>query len=257
MPTVPKSSSSTHPFVRPTKRPMTRAPKPAAAYHDDSDDGVAEERPRTSRGPVERADRKVVGEFASGWGGQKKIGRKGSEWAPKLEAEEGSPAIIKFFQDEGPFLVYRQHWCPWMPKGEKKSYVCAGDDCPICDKGDRPAYKEVYNVIDVTDPEDPKVVILTLGRRDSKKLVTLNNDRTGPLTNPSTYYRFERLGDGSDGPIQTQINAVKARDLEEDWDVTPLTEDEIQELASRAWTAESVISLSSMEVLQQVADLSD
>ena len=55
------------------------------------------------------------------------------------------PQLIKFLQDR-PFATYQQHWID-RPKG-KKSFVCMGDGCPLCEiLGDKPRGKFAFNVL--------------------------------------------------------------------------------------------------------------
>jgi len=61
--------------------------------------------------------------------------------------------LIKFLDGE-PSLTYYEHWLNELDG--KKSFVCLGDDCPLCEIGDDPRYRVCFDVIDLSGPGDPK-----------------------------------------------------------------------------------------------------
>lgn len=109
--------------------------------------------------------------------------------------------LIKFLDDE-PFITYYEHQLNELDG--KQSFVCLGNDCPLCEIGDDPRYRACFNVIDLSDPDDPKVavwraapdpadglmdgtfkesaVILVTGRRG---LARIADELPGPADEPS------------------------------------------------------------------------
>ncbi len=126
--------------------------------------------------------------------------------------------LIRFLQDE-PFMVYQAHW---VEREGKKSFVCLGDDCPLCIiADDKPRGKFAFNVLVLSD-EEPSVQILTAPPTLARQLEAANSDpRRGPLT--KYYWSISRQGSGP----QTQyiIEKVKPSDLAEEWDLDPETVD--------------------------------
>lgn len=123
------------------------------------------------------------------------------------------PVLIKFLED-APFKTYDQHWID-RPKG-KRSFICLGDDCPLCDiLGDKPRPKLAFNVL-VLSGETRGLQILTappmLGRQLRK---VHDDDRKGPLSRE--FWEISRSGTGP----QTiyNLNFVRGRDLQEEWDL--------------------------------------
>lgn len=121
------------------------------------------------------------------------------------------PVLVKFLEN-APFKTYSQHWID-RPKG-KRSFVCLGDDCPLCDiLGDKPRPKLAFNVV-VLSGESQGLQILTappmLGRILRK---VHDDDRKGPLSRE--FWEVSRTGTGP----QTVYNVdfVRGRDLEEEW----------------------------------------
>lgn len=55
--------------------------------------------------------------------------------------------LIKFL-DEEPSLTYYEHWLNELDG--KTSFVCLGDDCPLCEIGDDPRYRVCFDVIDLS-----------------------------------------------------------------------------------------------------------
>lgn len=121
------------------------------------------------------------------------------------------PVLVKFLEN-APFKTYNQHWID-RPKG-KRSFICLGDDCPLCDiLGDKPRPKLAFNVV-VLSGESQGLQILTappmLGRLLRK---VHDDDRKGPLSRE--FWEVSRTGTGP----QTVYNLdfVRGRDLEEEW----------------------------------------
>lgn len=149
------------------------------------------------------------------------------------------------FLDDGPFLVYEQHW---IDREGRKSFVCLGDDCPLCAiAGDKPRPRFAFNIISLSE-ETPEVQIMTVPKTMVQLLQTANDDpRRGPLT--KYYWSVSRLGTGRD--TQYTLDRVKATDLAEEWE---LDADEIDAIASKAVKYDSkALYVSPREELLEVA----
>lgn len=119
------------------------------------------------------------------------------------------PQLVKFL-DNQPFAVFDQHW---IERQGKRSFVCLGEDCPLCDKGDTPRAKVAFSIVNLS-AEEPVVEVLLTGPMLTNQLASLDKDpKTGPLDR--IYWSMSRQGKG---PKTTySVLPVKPRDLDEDW----------------------------------------
>lgn len=149
--------------------------------------------------------------------------RESGEYAADFRFSD-TPQLVRFLED-APFSVYFQHW---LERDGKKSFVCLGDDCPLCTiAGDKPRGKFAFNVL-VLSEEEPTVQILTAPPTLARQLKAANEDtRRGPLS--KYYWAISRQGSG---PQTTYtLDRVRASDLEEEWELSP---DEVDETAASA-----------------------
>ena len=153
------------------------------------------------------------------------------------------PQLVKFLQDR-PFATYEQHWIE-RPKG-KKSFVCLGDNCPLCDVlGDKPRGKFAFNVL-VLSGETQGVQILTAPPSLARQIKKAHDDeRKGPLD--KEFWEISRLGMGP--TTQYTLNFVRGRDLAEEW---KLSSDAVNELVAAAvpFTAEVIRETPRSEMLE-------
>jgi len=120
------------------------------------------------------------------------------------------------FLDDAPFSVYQQHWVD-RTEG-KRSFVCLGDECPLCDiAGDKPRGKFAFNVLVLSD-EEMTVQILTAPPTFARQLRAANDDeRRGPLS--KHFWAVSRQGSG---PQTTYtLERIRAAELAEEWDLDP------------------------------------
>jgi hypothetical protein len=153
------------------------------------------------------------------------------------------PQLVKFLED-APFASYEQHWIE-RPKG-KKSFVCIGDACPLCDVlGDKPRGKFSFNVL-VLSGDTQGVQILTAPPSLARQIKKAHEDeRKGPLS--KEFWEISRLGMGP--TTQYTLNFVRGRDLAEEW---KLNSDAVQELVAAAvpFTAEVIRETPRSEMLE-------
>jgi hypothetical protein len=175
---------------------------------------------------------------------------------PKREGAGDYPTDFKFseqvqlvrFLDNAPFMVYEMHW---LEKEGKKSYVCIGDDCPLCTMvGDKPRGKFAFNVLVLSD-ENPTVQILTAGPTLARQLRSANDDpKRGPLN--KHYWSISRQGTGPQTTYTLQRE--RATDLAEEWGIDP---DDVAVLTANAvrYTTDSIYVTPRAELVQVARQL--
>lgn len=213
---------------------MVNKPDVDADFYDDLDEDVEDAAPK--HGTTVQA----------GWDAADKMLK------PKREGGGDYPTDFRFseqvqlvrFLDNAPFMVYEQHW---LDRTEgKRSFVCLGDDCPLCTMvGDKPRGKFAFNVLVISD-ETPNVQILTAPPTLARQLRAANDDpRRGPLN--KFYWSISRQGSG---PQTTYtLDRVRATDLAEEWDLDPEAINAIAADATK-YTTESVYVTPRNELIQ-------
>lgn len=173
------------PIVKKKAKPALKAvakkspPKKAIAKRsqvvDDDDEEVSQ------RGPK-------VGRVGEGWGGAEEIAR-GSDFIKNVDWKNDSHKagdnryhLVSFLED-APYASLSVHW---LERKGKRSFVCIGDDCPLCAAGDDPKAEYRFNVAVYTDG-DPVVRSLNCGVRLYKKI---KSKAEAPLTKPLPKKRY-------------------------------------------------------------------
>ena len=155
--------------------------------------------------------------------------------------------LIKFLQDR-PFATYQQHWLDAIIKG-KKSFVCMGDGCPLCEiLGDKPRGKFAFNIFVITG-ETTGVQVLTAPPSLARQIKKAHDDeRKGPLDRE--FWEISRMGTGP--TTQYTLNYVRGRDLAEEW---KLSLDDVNEQISTAvpFTADEVVRETPRSELLEIA----
>ena len=150
------------------------------------------------------------------------------------------------FLEDDPYASFLQHWCDWVPKGHKMSYICSQQNCPL-DDIDTPIARVRFNILDLSGD------VPLLSTYECGMTITDTLDKYGrgePLS--GRYFAISMVGDKTK---RTQIRPVKIRDLEEDWNgFKALTEDEIDKFDAKLWD-DSSLERSSAKELQEVADM--
>ena len=157
------------------------------------------------------------------------------------------PQLIKFLQDR-PFATYEQHWIDAIAKG-KKSFVCIGDGCPMCEiLGDKPRGKFAFNVLVLTG-DTTGVQVLTAPPSLARQIKKAHDDeRKGPLNRE--FWEISRMGTGP--TTQYTLNYVRGRDLAEEW---KLKLEDVMALVAGAepFTAEEVVRETPRSELLEIA----
>ena len=84
-----------------------------------------------------------------------------------------------------------------------------------------------------------------------------DDDRTKPLGREDMYYSIYKTGGGKKGPVVTHLNAVKARDVLEDWQIDPFTADELEAFTKDFVTEEDVVFVNTKQELRDIVDSYD
>jgi hypothetical protein len=170
----------------------------------------------------------------------------------RLEVPEGGRKrkLIKFLQPE-PITHYYEHWVP-RANGKKRPYVCLGDVCAICGIGDRAKPVLLWNIVDM---DDGLVKVWVLSKDPAKKVEECydelaDSDKT--IDDFNSYFAVSKKK-GDNNFISYKVEMKKRRDVEEDFDIEPLEEDEIEELLGEAYD-DSIVYIPSVAELQAVAE---
>lgn len=181
---------------------------------------------------------------AKGWGGyQRTKANAPSKWS-KLYKVPDEESLIMFLEDD-PYASFLQHWCDWVPKGHKMSYICSQDDCPL-DEVDTPVARVRFNILDLRG-DVPQHTTYECGLTITDAL----NDYAKKESLGGRYFAISMIGEKNK---RTQIRPVKIRDLEEDWNFKALSDEEFTKFDAKLWD-ESSLEVSSRKELQEVADM--
>lgn len=219
-----------------------RRPRSARSDDDDDEPSSSIRRPKTGKGWSSFDRKRTSGDWNDTW---------------KLPEEQ---TLIKIFEDE-PFSVYREHWIDDVPQGMAKSYFCLdqeneGNGCPLCDAGDKPRTYVLFNILDLSDPDNPKVFPWKVSQTVADTLERYARDpKTSPINGIDRYWCVFKSGGKKKGRIQTNIQPVKARDLVDDWDVDPFSEEELDDF--KLFTEDDVHQIRSKSQLKDVVEYLD
>lgn len=150
----------------------------------------------------------------SGWDAAEKLHTPTGDFPVDFKHSE-EIQVIKIIDTNGPFATYKMHFL--SQKVGKKSYVClksSGNDCPLCTiLNHKPEDKRAFTIVNLSAEGGPQRQVLTATPRLYKTLHAAHFSPQGPLD--KNYWALSRSG-----VKQTTVyhlNAVKARDLDEDW----------------------------------------
>lgn len=194
-----------------------------------------------------------------GWSGSKRTREETSDYADRFKLPEDDFIVIAFMEDE-PFDSAGRHFIREL-KGQK-SFICPGKDgpfkCPLCAAGDRAMAVSYFNiaVLDIDDegPLDPVVKVWEAGPGYAKDIETQQNSRAvgGKLT--SVYFEVRGVkADSGKGATKLKMNVVRERDLESEWHIPPLSEEEFVAL-EKDMKGEGYVKFSSERAMQAAAD---
>lgn len=182
----------------------------------------------------------------SGWGssGGGREEKREVVKAPFLDLREGRK-LVKFL-DAAPPVRFARHWVGGKFNNCPESLGTA-EECPLCEKDNRPGQAFLMNVLDLT--KGPKndgsweVMTYTFGVEVRNQLVSFLEDENKfpSLDDEKWYWEIRQVTDTTANRKTTKILPVKARDLAEDYDIEPLTEEELEDTTTR-YGVESIFS---------------
>jgi hypothetical protein len=155
--------------------------------------------------------------ISSGWDAAEKLSAPAGDYPVEFKHSEDFQ-IIKILDPDGPFASYKLHFLQQKTSG-KRSYVCLQTNCPLCDiLKHRPEVKRAFTIANLsTNPVERQLLIAT--PRLYKTMHSAHFSPQGPLN--KNFWAISRTG-----IKQTTVyhfNAVKGRDLEEDWNIKEAT----------------------------------
>ncbi|MFE9525209.1 hypothetical protein [Streptomyces sp. NPDC006631] len=182
-----------------------------------------------------------------GWGSYEKTKSATSGFPENFKVTNES-VVVKILDAE-PFLVFLQHW---IERKGKRSWTCLENKCPLCDDaGDKPSQQVCFNVVDFTDPNDPQVKIWQFGPMVADILKNYSKDKkTAPINRDDLYFSVRK--ESKNNKTNYYITPVKERDLDDDWDIEPLDDDDLEEFEGKAYD-EDVLQVNSRSELKQIA----
>jgi hypothetical protein len=150
----------------------------------------------------------------SGWDAAEKLTVSAGDYPTEFKFVDGEFTIVKFIDQNGPFAIYKQHFLQQKTVG-KRSYVSLGANDPLCVKlGSKPEDKRAFTMAVVT-PAGVVRQMLIASPRLYKTLYAAEFSPQGPLT--KNYWAISRTGKMQQTVYH--LNAVKSRDLMEDWGI--------------------------------------
>ena len=240
----------------PSKRAVRRIPAPPRRDLDERDidepDDNGDERPRPSK---RTAGPKARPQIKGGVTEAQRVMDSTSSFAQAFKPEEKS-SIIKFLEPV-PYAAFRRHWVDHQTKEGKqtRAYTCLltfGDECPMCEVGDRPQAVAAYNIAIISEDGTPIRKSWDVGARAFNVLKSYSND---PKIAPLTRGFFLVSKTGKKGGSQINISPIRASALEEDYDTAIPDQAELDKLERYAPDIVEIPTIKKMrEVAAEVAE---
>ena len=222
---------------------------------DDDDDDEPRGRRRKSRDDDDDDDepREPKRKLKGGRNEAKRIGAETSDFAFELKVTD-EEQVIAFLEDE-PVVAWAEHW---IERKGKKSWVCLksfGKDekCPLCNMGDKPKAKTAYNVVLLDPKEDPCNALLICGPRLEGVVAKAYNSKAGGGQGCLTEGYYAISSNGKGGQTNYTMPPIKERDLDEDFQIAPLTDKEFTKLEKGMYD-ETAVPTQSYKQLREIAD---
>lgn len=235
------------PAPRRRRRPSAEdedEPPPPRRRREVAEDPEEEEEPQPTRRSA-----------LSGFKRYKQFRQEHSNFPTRLKLED-EYVVVKFLDDE-PFATWGQHWIGGRP------WTCLEVECPLCDKtGDNPRPLGAFNVVVISPKDKSKGIEQVSGLQVLEAgpvLMTVLDKKatagTGPLTRD--YYALNQTGEkGRDGKRKKtnyEVTPIKERDLYEDWDIEPLTDEEFEAFEDKAYEEEKYVRRTPKKELRELA----
>lgn len=237
-------------------------PRSRRSRYDDDEDEAPRSRSRSREDSIrsetsrsEDAKSTAIGRGRDGLRRHQET-HKASGFPDRFKVDDDK-VIVKLLDDDF-FVTYYQHWLNDSPV-KQKSFVCLGDDCPLCAIGDRPSFYALINVLDLSNPRKPEVKVWYASADPAEQIaVKLEDleDRDKTATDSDVYMVVSKKKQKNNFFAYT-VELVKARDLDEDYGITPLDARELSDYADEKFD-EEIIRITPRKELRQIAeDLDD
>ena len=162
--------------------------------------------------------------------------------------------FIRFLQPK-PYASVRRHWID-RPGIGKRAYTClqsVGKECPLCDVGDKPGAVTAFNIALLSDDGTPVLKSWECAVKLTGIIKTYANQaKLGPLNRSGLYFSVIKSDTVQRQQSQTNVNPVRGRDLEEDWQVKPITEAQEAKLLEKAYKAD-IVDIPNLPTMEAVA----
>ena len=198
-------------------------------------------------------------ELRGGWTEAQKQMESTSQWAQAFKPDENT-VFIKFL-DDTPYVNFKRHWIERASTtpGQRnvRAYTCLksfdGKDCPLCSIGEKPGAVAAFNIAIVGDDGQLLRKSWDTQPRIYNVLKAYANDpKIAPLTRG--FFMVSRSGASgsrSGGTVQYNISPIRASSMEEDYDMTVPTQEELDKL--ERYTPE-IVDVPTMKQLRDLAN---
>lgn len=184
----------------------------------------AEQTPETANAP--RAN-------TGGWGTMEKVAaQSSSDFFLKVGTD---PVILKILNSD-PFDNYCSHWVEEITEGSKSVRCWGTSECPLCRIGDRPKkFSACFNVASLEDPQNPSLRVWETGVKIARQLKDIALDsKKGPLNRDDLYFTVHKVQKAKS--VEYVLERIRARDLEEETGIAPLSADVLRNIATDCHT---------------------
>jgi len=195
--------------------------------HDEPEDHYDDD---TSSSSSPGYDRDEIG---SGWEAYEEAKTSGGGYADKVTLKDDGDSVLILPLEDAPFAFYWRHWVNAM--GQYKSTTKKQN--ALTAVGNKPQARTAFNVLVFAENgeplDEPVVKVLDASPTLAVKIKAVHEDeKRGPLTSnylEITVNKTEGRG-GKGGRTDYNVQTVKERDLEEDFDCQPLEAEVVEEI---------------------------
>lgn len=205
--------------------------------------------------PRERVTKEVSdsGRIAPGWSSDVRPRTQTSKIPRFAVPDDGEEVLVKFLDDR-PFAPIFQHWL--MVDGQRRAYTCIyrapdsegenGQNCPLCDRGDKAKSSDWFNVVVLGEKPELQVWYATADPASGIK-EKAEGKRTSPINKEGLYFAISKRK-ASNGFNTYSIETVKEDELETDWGVKPLPEAVLANFNENKYDSSLVKMMTSVEL---------
>lgn len=162
----------------------------------------------------------------------------------------GKEKQIIHFLDDQPAVRFTRHYVGNRYQNCPQSLGVLDDTelkCPLCEKGHTPNPAYMINVINVSDSSETDARswttrTFTFGKEVHDQLLSfLEEDKYDPINQEKWYWHVYQVGGGNDRK-STKLMPLKARDIEDDYGIIPLSENELDECMGTLYDETSIFT---------------